>query len=430
MNPEVREEFRKFDYDSDVIANTFLPFSDLRRSVLEEGIYKDICQSSNIYRLARIKQLSNLVYIGPSPERQYFIPTDHDRFGHTISVATVAEYIGKNNLLSADNLNLLIASSLLHDIATPAHGDATMKIDPENLDEEENLRASVPSETIQALSRYGISINDVEKTVKNEGQIGKILDIADRIAYVMNDLHGAGFRGNKDQRNKYNREISKILWRFPKIGNIIDDVKIDYDTQEIYFENPDRLEAFLRLRALLSSKLYYHPISQGRDLIYEMMLKRIYSPVPGESKLDPYNLRTMGDEQLDRILFSEYGSLFKLDYKDEGTEFTFQQALYNFYSQTEKFPSRGEAEIFADSLDFSDEFSVMGIVENKGFKTATDYLVKDRNGKIVPFYEYRPGASSQIQTMSDSLKGYYVHYLIRAQKPRECEFVDFLKSES
>lgn len=430
MNPEVREEFRKFDYEADVIANTFLPFSDLRRSVLEEGIYKDICQSSNIYRLARVKQLSNLVYIGPAPERQYFIPTDHDRFGHTIGVATVAEYIGINNSLSSDNLNLLVASSLLHDIATPAHGDATMKIDPENLDEEENLRDAIFPETIQSLLKYDISLEDVEKVVKNEGQIGKILDIADRIDYVMNDLHGAGFRGSKDQRNRYNREISRILWKFPKIGNVIDDVKIDNDTQEVYFEHPDNLEAFLKLRALLSSKLYYHPVSQGRDLIYEMMLKRIYSPIPGERKLDPYNLRNMGDEQLDRILFSEYGKLFKLDYKDEGSEFTFQQALYNFYSQTEKFITRDEAELFVDSLESSDEFSVMGIVENRSFKAATDYLVKDRNGKIVPFYECRPKASAQIQAMSDSIKGYYVHYLIREQKPKESEFVDFLKSES
>jgi hypothetical protein len=109
---------------------------------------------------------------------------------HSLDVALYLEKIGYNNHVPKEMLTLLILSGQLHDIATPLGGDIT-KHALFGLDEEENFTEYLSHypEVITFISEnYHISIDELQKCIQNEGVAGKLLDIADRIAYTFRDI--------------------------------------------------------------------------------------------------------------------------------------------------------------------------------------------------------------------------------------------------
>ena len=128
---DISDEFEDGEF------HEFLPFSDLNRWIDEDDFLFRASVAFGIWsRLNGIRALSFLSYVGPSPEIQYFTGYAHNRLSHSLAVGMTAGEIGRLNNLPQVSVNYLKASGNLHDIATPALGDATKSIDPDNLDEE------------------------------------------------------------------------------------------------------------------------------------------------------------------------------------------------------------------------------------------------------------------------------------------------------
>ena len=95
---------------------------------------------------------------------------NHTRAVHSIDVALVGEKISRNNKLDKKFIDTMILLGLLHDIATPAWGDTTMKIF-RDLSEELNFQKFLGyyPEVGEFISDvFHITIDELAPFVKNE----------------------------------------------------------------------------------------------------------------------------------------------------------------------------------------------------------------------------------------------------------------------
>ena len=265
--------------EQDISFFEFLPYSDFRRWVPENSIYeKALQQIPALNRLTNVKCLSFLSYIGPDPKNMYFTEFTHSRLDHTLTVALITEQILKQNGFPQDQINLGIIAALLHDIATPAYGDATKQIDMKNLHEEDHWWEVLDKKGKDFATQFGTrqTINEI---IKNQGLLGKVLDISDRITYTMKDLNALQVAPPQvgEKPNSYLADLNIIIANYPKIGNIYQEVGVDQRKQDVFFNNPDSLNVFLNLRAHLHQKLYMHPINQAKDLLVSKAIAQIYS---------------------------------------------------------------------------------------------------------------------------------------------------------
>lgn len=124
-------EFRK-------LGETFgrLPYSDLWKWTKEGDIYERTFDNLPLIRLLGVKALSLLSYEKFNPEQAIFSPFEHNRYEHSFMVGLIVGEILKSNGFSRKDINTGIVAGLIHDIATPAFGDVSKKIDPKALNEE------------------------------------------------------------------------------------------------------------------------------------------------------------------------------------------------------------------------------------------------------------------------------------------------------
>lgn len=128
--------FRELFEDSLFLS---LPYSDLLSRPIPEGSIYDEAEKKikALRRLGNIRALSFLSFIGPqAPRDNFYIEHHHTRFDHSLVVALTTEQILRQNGVPLDQINIGIVAGLLHDIATPALGDAAKQLDPERLNEE------------------------------------------------------------------------------------------------------------------------------------------------------------------------------------------------------------------------------------------------------------------------------------------------------
>jgi|WetSurMetagenome_2_1015567.scaffolds.fasta_scaffold00473_17 HD superfamily phosphohydrolase len=377
-----------------------LPYSDFRTWVPENSIYEETrSQIHALGRLNGIKALSFLSYVGPKPKDMYFTEFSHSRLDHTLTVALINEAILKQNGIPQDQMNLGIIAALLHDIATPAYGDATKQVDIKNLHEEDHWWNVLDSKGKKFIKQFGTK-QMIGNIIKNQGVLGKVLDISDRITYTMKDMSGIQITlpPPDQQLNPYLAELNTIIANHPKIGNIYKEVGVDQKKHEVFFNNADALNVFLNLRAHLHQKLYLYPTNQARDLFIAKAISQIYS-ADGNSILSPNNLRSMSDYDLMQILADHY----------KGYASGMHLLLTNWNPEFERFNSVDKAKKKEEKLKSKDNVVVVGIKECRGFDSATKYKVT--NGyKYVEFGELNPLAAGRIEKIAQSTKGVFLFW--------------------
>ncbi len=398
----MREVLQKERLIGDEQLVIYLPFSDM----MPEGIFRD----DNVFkalvsllpatgrhfppeRLNHVKALGLLTHVGPNPENQYFVPFDHTRFLHTLIVARTGERILKNNNASDSDIKTFIASAILHDAATPALGDATKAVDPKNLDEEEFWWEMVTKKGWNYIKSIGATKEKIDGIVKNKGILGKTLDIADRIAYVMRDLYT--FQSEP--------AVSAILSNYPQIGNIYKDLVIDFGKGEIYFKDPDKLGTFLLLRGFLNKNLYLHPVNMGRDLKFANLLNHYYSTKEEEGKVNPTILRQMTDQELMEWLEEKQG--IKAMFPGH-SYFDFIRWFPTF----KKFNTLEEAERERKEIEKDPKIKIIGIKESKGFNSAISYKVMTKDNRIIEYREAEPESARMLELLVESTKGFFVFF--------------------
>lgn len=413
----VREEMLDFEFFC------ALPFSDLRFGIWEEDEAYKAFEAFPVWRLHYVKQLSQLAYIGPTPETQYLLEFNHARDEHTFIVSKLMEIELRDNHAPEELVRKGVAVGMMHDIATPALGDATKKIDQENLNEEDHWDKVMDEKGWEYLDSIHMSRQEMDDAVHNKGTLGKVLDIVDRISYVMVDLSHIIHVKSVDSilqdvdHYGYREELATILQQDPKVGDIYKEISINWETGDVYFTNSQRLGRLLELRALLSKNLYMNPISQARDLMLVQALKPHYSTDESDTtKLTPNRLRKMRDYELINYLDEKetsgegiYGTITKKD--------DIYHSLVRWYPQHRpRFKTKKKMERKKGILEANSSVVINASVESKGFNPATHYKVLTPEGEVVPFKDFDPITARRIQKIADSTKGFLLFWQDRDRR--------------
>lgn len=392
----------------------FLPYSNLKRWIYDTSIYEEAHGFLPLMRLHDVRTLSFLSFLGKERELfRYIEPSTHTRYDHSLVVAMVCEEILKQNCFPQDEINKGILAGLVHDIATPAHGDAIKKVDPAHLDEEAFWAEAIGQKGLDYLESYGISEEGMDQIIHGQGILGKVLDAADRITYTMKDIYNV-YNALLPPSGEFDFvffPLYDIVSKNPYIGDVYKDINIKRSTAEVFFSDPEKLLDFLTLRAVVSKNYYYNPSSQGRDFLIKLLTQPIYS-TDKNSLLNPVNLRVMSDEGLLTIIKNFYGI----------KEHVYMLGnLIDYHPKYEIFGAEDEAKKRAEELEKDSDLWVLGVNYCKGFSPATDTLVY-YEGAIMPIEEAMPWKTCKLQEMSDSVKGFYVFYSARGEN----SFVDML----
>lgn len=398
----------------------FLPYSNLndKRIYTGDSLYQAF-EAFPVWRLHEVRHLALLTWVGSNPDRVYPLEFPHSRGLHSLVVPVLVEEILKGNHRSEREVTVGIIAGLLHDIATPAGGDPVKLVDPENLEEEKFWWEVIEKKGWDYLRSLGIEKEELDTIIKNDGVLGEVLDIADRIHYVVTDLfHIVGYPGLKSGYPLYSVSSTEVLdkdyaqlerevRKDPLLGELYKSVAIS-PSGEVYFEDPERLALFLKIRALLFKHLYANPYSQGKDIRLANLVSQFYSRDEGDKdKLTPGKLRRMQDWELFNWLVKATGT----QAKNPSGSLMFKDFLQvGIYDRFDKFDTMEQAMARADEINHSRlGMKVVGIREFKGFNPGTSYKV-DHKGNIVQLRDYMPEKAQEIDALSISTKGVYVFY--------------------
>lgn len=410
----------EFRFSAEEFLCIGLRCSNLRGWIYDDEIYAEAVSALPLPRLEGVRCLALLSAVSSTGQPDYLLDFLHRRFGHSLVVAKVMETILRRSNVSEMAVKKGIIGGLLHDIATPALGDPVMSIDPPNLNEEDWWHEVIEDEEGQEgrdfLRRHGIIDKDIDEIIHNKGYLGQVLDIADRITYVGDDafvLIGppdlSPYEGTIDP---YFEDIWCLIQNKPNVCDIYREVEVDPRTETVFFNNTEKLFDFLKLRALLTTKLYLHPLNKARDHLLVELMAPLYTPFiadhrqASEGRLTPHKLRRMTDEDLIRYLNAVY-----LGPSSSRVCFSFVD-INHWPARYKKFDSVEEATQFRDELRTNKDIVLLGDVKVvKGFNSAVSYLVKTGKGELKPYYEVDPKGAEEIGVIEKASRGIYVLYV-------------------
>ncbi|EKD25559.1 MAG: hypothetical protein ACD_80C00019G0001 [uncultured bacterium (gcode 4)] len=225
-----------------------------------------------------MKKLSGLLQYGvdiqPIAKDTTYIHS-HTRYVHSLDTACNIEIIMRNNWFTEEEIKKAIIACCLHDVATPAFGDLTMKAFP-TLKEENwfsDYMAHYPERVAEIEKTFDVSLSEIHTWIKNQGTIGKILDIADRLAYTARDVssvHTSMVLGyQKDDAPE--KTIGDITKKDPYLFDIM--MEISVKDNQIVFENTERLKNILLLRAHMHNLIYLNPYLWTREEYFGLILQ-------------------------------------------------------------------------------------------------------------------------------------------------------------
>ncbi len=398
-----------------------LPHTGIRYSVRDDQLCEKTCRAFGLWRLQAIKQLGFLQspWVMNMPNFRESL-SDSTRYLHSLDVMALATLIGTNARLSKSALNTLRLAALTHDMGTPAGGDSVKIVDLKALDEDANYEELIDTCDWASIQKeYRIDRTALLRAVRsNDGILGNILDVADKLAYVARDIKAcmhhieAGAAG-EDQLGL--RTLKKLIERHQYVCGVWDALRVRNDT--LYCNDAARLIAFLKVRVLLFRELYYHPYSRfGEFLISRLLVKAMYQ----RGALTKAQLLKMDDSQLLRVMSEEYSY--------EGSFGNpISDTVSSGLSRCESFARRADAEAFIAKLQ--KEGNVFTLLEDttRLIKTGAKMLVK-KGQSILPIFEAYPGDARELDEMARMLPQVHVYYL-EGDPPLSRESLARLKKE-
>lgn len=375
------------------VKNVEVRFSSLAKDLSLSPFYIEALTAFDFSRLNGVKAVSYLI------RRSYpdfaYDEGLHTKLDHSLKTAIITEEILRINNATEEQIQKGIVGALLHDIGHPAFADAAQKINKKELKEEDHWQDQVGEKGWNFLKKNGIDPKGLDETVHGKGIIGKVLDIADRIAYVTEDSHA----------------IDHSEGQF---GEIFKTVGVDWESEQVYFTDHTLLSCFLLKRFFMFREFYTSPETQGTDLLIAKMINDIY-------KNYPRILRKRTDDQLTRTLEKHFRELIKPGFF-EGKEF------FEWRPQYKSFASEEEALKHANKILEEDNY-LIGVEKGYKFDPGTKYLCKGKSGKIFEFQKFpNPVTNLLTITLNDyekSLDRYFVFY---SEKGRQSDEVENLLS--
>lgn len=367
-----------------------IPRTGLGYVVNRDGLTEAVVRSFNLFRLQGIRQLALLH--DPVVKEESFSGAgttfEHSRYQHTLDVAAIAHLIGANNNLSRHFLQHLRVAALGHDALTPAGGDTTKLVDPSAFDEDSHfveLLAGADWENLRR--RYRLSQQLLVETVRGQGRLGAILDLADKIAYVARDadffVGRYGPTGHPVVDATGYRLIKKLVEVQPFVCGIWDSIRLA--DGRVFAEDAERFGKFLLLRALLFRMLYYHPGARFLEtLVSRVVVERLYRT----GRLAREDLLRMTDGELDALIGEAVGEHY----------FTSFIGGYSYDPRVLAFDTREDA--LEREQELIREGAVFTMIEEfgRGTRPATHVLVR-QGADILPFAEARPSEARNIENI-------------------------------
>ncbi|MBI2097275.1 MAG: hypothetical protein HYT40_04005 [Candidatus Sungbacteria bacterium] len=388
-----------------------IPFTGIGYAVLEDGLIEETTNAFGLFRLARVRQLGFLhdPVVRSGELESIGMLFSHTRWLHVLDVTAIATLIALNNELRDEGLYHLQVAAISHDALTPAGGDTTKQIDPQAFDEERNFPQLFSLEGWPALSqKYGLQERKLTEIVQGKSTLGKILDLADKIAYVARDARE--YYGRYDPSGPVGYpdeyfEIKKLVETRALICGIWDAVEIE--DGEAVIADGERLTDFLRLRALLFKNLYHHPASRFLEhTIANVITQYLYD----SDELTKQELLQFGDADLERLIGEVVGDdsllLVGVNFMRPRVE-TFKDA---------KEARRREAKLIRNGM--------FTLLENwRGTANpGMNFLVR-KNKQVAPFREAYPKAAREIEKLIAPEKPLILYYFPIAEMPLKEKFL-------
>jgi len=367
------------------------PFSstDFYVDLDRPGLFHEFGRSAAFSRLGQINQLGYLV--PPRPDEwdgsmhvAYLIPQFYStRWDHSLLVAIIMEITLARNDFSKEKRIPVVLTAGCHDIATPAGGDSIKRVDPKNLDEEENFSWLLEYHNLAErwAKQFGFNLALAQSWVKGEGLFGRLLDVIDKISYTAIDCYHLGLiRAGKAR---------KLCLGHPLIMDVWQSIRFSPDQNNFAFTQPEQLFWFLLLRAYEYQEFLFNPYCRALDLFLNKLVKPLYKA----GIITKEQLLTHGDDWLNWELNKYYPEEIKAIIEPE--EFSF-----------ERFETAEEQREFCVKLGERVERT-----ENiTGFTTGLDWSVFSQEG-IVPLRRVISQEEIELlEGVADSTKGYYVYY--------------------
>ncbi len=381
-----------------------LPTPDEFRYEGQDSFIHEALSLAPCRRLAQVGQLTYLQFNKLSMMRLPLFGFTHSRMTHTIDVVENLETIARKNHLTPSDTMMLKLGGLCHDQTTPACGDWTKPIAPDVLDEEQSwfmvLHDPTFREFMQRRMPDGRTFEEIDAIVRNRGVFGELLDIADRIAYVIRDCREVKRHGDElKPLDEYSplREIATD--EVDDIAEIINDVRI-VDGQ-VCFTDIDLLYRFLKLRAYLHRDLYADPINRT----FISVFSRLVHPLYLEGIVNQQKLITYDDPTLVEEMVAYYRKRFKQAIPREIDAEGFIEALIGFRIFSSWCSSEAQAHIHMSSLyqpSFTSHgrFVHLSTLHPLKFKTGSKYKILLADGSVASFAELLPQLARHLEEIA------------------------------
>lgn len=333
--PDVWVHLARADTAQDCLAYVpWLPHACIGYTILRDGHTERLIKAYGLERLKGVRQLNWM-----TPRITGAGPFGHTRFDHSLDVMVIALMIGARNKLSAQHMRVLQVAALTHDALSPAGGDS-LKLHDSWCEDAQYPSLLLKPEVTQLLQELDLPSELLLSTIRNEGLLGTILDVADKLAYVSRDIteleNAHGGRGSL-LRHTHFGPLGKLLQRQKPACVLWKHLKVREGV--LYSINVKPLVHFLKVRAHIFNLLYVDPTVRAAHFFGVVIAKQLWK----EGTLDWKWLSTHTDVDVEALFAARMGvdCHWQGNCKTSVTILTFaQEAIARRYETTQRAKGR------------------------------------------------------------------------------------------
>lgn len=386
--------------DEFAIVGNF-PYTGADYVIVEGGLVERTCWTFRLGRLIHIRQLGFLhdpVYDNAGFSTVGFT-FPHTRYCHVLDTTALMTLMCFRNGITGNRRACARIAGLCHDAMTPAGGDTIKMVDPAAFDEDANFPELLDAFDWSSLRRrYRLTPDRLIRTVQGKGVLGKLLDIADKLAYVSRDAH------------MYEQRFRKRLHTDPFVCSIWDCVRVE--NGNVLFTDAERLAAFLLLRVRLFRELYFHPKNRFLEfMLGAIVVKYLYE----RGRITRQWLLTATDFQLEQVIGETVGAHYPLDMLGARDD-----------PAVESFATLEEAQQCEQELLRTGRTFVFVESTPQRIKACTDFLIR-HDGRMALFHDQCPHEAAEIENAAEITRPYHV-YSYERNPPFSQEFLADLRS--
>lgn len=247
---------------------------------------------------------------------------------------------------------------------------------------------------------FDISLEEIHEFIKNEGIIGKILDVADRFAYTARDVYNVvGMAQNSDKDDTHVNTLAHIIKKNPTLFDAI--MEITIENNQLIFEHPETLQDILLLRANMHNLIYLNSYLRAREEHFGLILQ--YLVQEGFLSLEQLQKGLYRD-----LEFINEDYIFRYIWKNNIIDH--DPMITHDYFDITQCTTKEEAIKAIEALKKTNGHMPVHHLKTPPFKPGTHYLVR-HHGEVKPLAEVMdPDKLKELQALSQATSKHLVLY--------------------